>query len=365
MKITLLLILSFLGTIYAQNTSNLIVFSEDGKPFYLILNGIRQNEESKTNVKVEGLNAANYTTKIIFSDTKLGEIQKKYLMVQDADGNFAEVTYAIKEKKGEYKLKWRSSVTLAQAPVYVGEPVIYSTIPKPEIGTVIITETVSTSTSGQEGVNINMDMNVNEGAINSGVYVEETIIESSSSSVNGGTVSQTTTTTTQAGGVSDNVGISVNVGGVNMGVGINVNDGVGVSQTTTSTITTSSSSTYQTGGNVVIENQPQYYIPGYIGAIGCNGAPMSPENFNRAKNSIKAKSFSDSKMTLAKQITNTNCLTSQQAKEITELFNFEDDRLEFTKLSYSSIYDLDNFYIVNDAFEFESSIEELDEYIRR
>lgn len=358
MKTVLILILVFCSSIYAQNTSNLIVFSESGNSFYLILNGIRQNEEPQTNVKVEMLNAPNYTTKIIFSDTKLGEIERKYLLVQDADGNPAEVTYAITEKKGQYKLRWRSAVPLNQAPIYVGEPIIYTTVPKPEIGTVVITETTTTSLGTVNTGGVNVGVNINEPMVNTDVYVEETYSESSSTTINGTTVSQTTTTTTQTNGNSESVGINMNVGGVSMGVGINVNDELGA-QTTTTTTTTN---TYQTAGAVVVEGQPQY-MPGYTGLIGCNGIPMSPQSFNQAKKSINEKSFSDSKMTLAKQIASTNCLTSQQAKEITQLFDFETDRLDFAKVVYGSIYDLDNFYIVNDAFEFESSINELNDYI--
>ena len=58
-------------TSIAQNTSNLIVFSEDGLKFYLILNGIRQNEVPLTNVKVTGLNQPYYSAKIIFEDAKV------------------------------------------------------------------------------------------------------------------------------------------------------------------------------------------------------------------------------------------------------------------------------------------------------
>lgn len=360
MKAVSILILLFCSSIFAQNTSNLIVFSENGNPFYLILNGIRQNEEPQTNVKVEMLNAPNYTTKVIFSDTKLGEIEKKYLLVQDADGNPAEVTYAIIEKKGQYKLRWRSAVPLNQAPIYTGEPIIYTTVPKPEIGTVVITETTTTSLGTVNTGGVNVGVNISEPIVNTDVYVEETYSESSSTTINGTTVSQTTTTTTQSNGNSENVGINMNVGGISMGVGINVNDGIGTQSTTTTTTTTTN--TYQTGGAVVVEGEPKY-MPGYTGLIGCNGIPMSPQSFNLAKSSIDNKSFSDSKMTLAKQIVSTNCLTSQQAKEITQLFDFESDKLEFAKVVYGSIYDLDNFYIVNDAFEFESSINELNDYI--
>ncbi|HNQ83646.1 MAG TPA: DUF4476 domain-containing protein, partial [Bacteroidales bacterium] len=53
-----------------------------------------------------------------------------------------------------------------------------------------------------------------------------------------------------------------------------------------------------------------------------------------------------------------------QVKEIMKLFSFEESRLEFAKYAYGYTYDLSNFYIVNDAFSFESSIDELNKYIR-
>ena len=56
---------------------------------------------------------------------------------------------------------------------------------------------------------------------------------------------------------------------------------------------------------------------------------------------------------------------AEQVKEIMLLFDFESTRLEFAKEAYSYTYDLDNYYILNDAFDFESSISELNEFITK
>ena len=69
-------------------------------------------------------------------------------------------------------------------------------------------------------------------------------------------------------------------------------------------------------------------------------------------------------MTLAKQITKSNCLTAEQVKQLTMLFDFESGKLEYAKFAYAYCYDLGNYYKVNDAFDFESSIKELDEHIK-
>lgn len=161
------------------------------------------------------------------------------------------------------------------------------------------------------------------------------------------TTTQTTTTTT-TGGTGDNVniGVGVNVGG-NVGIGINVNTG---GSTTTQTTTTTT-----TGGHV-----PEEVI--VVEDTGCYA--MSQSDFSQALASIKDKSFSDSRLTLAKQVTKGNCLTASQIKQIMTQFDFEDTKLEYAKFAYGYCFNPENYWKVNDAFGFESSIDELNEYIQ-
>lgn len=92
--------------------------------------------------------------------------------------------------------------------------------------------------------------------------------------------------------------------------------------------------------------------------------PISDANFQTALTSIKNKSFESDKLTLAKQIVLSNCLTSRQIKEIMKTFSMEGTKLEFAKYAYKRVYDPENYYLVNDAFSFSSSISELDNYIK-
>ena len=46
-----------------------------------------------------------------------------------------------------------------------------------------------------------------------------------------------------------------------------------------------------------------------------------------------------------------------------QLFTFEASKLDYAKYAYDYCWEKNNYYQVNDAFEFESSIEELDAYI--
>jgi hypothetical protein len=310
-----LLAFTFAGIVNAQLT-NLIFFTEQGERFQVILNGLLQNSSPETNVKITGLPAPSYKLKIVFEDQKLGEVDKTMYINQGA-----EITYAIRQnKKGEYIVRYQNEVPIAQAPpqIQAQRVIVYSEAP----------EAVSTTT---------------------------------------------TTTTTANGNNAAGMGISIN--DPSMGANVNVNFnlgsmGVQSSSTTTTTTTTTSSQGYshtQTGSGTYNDPIPveheTYVMPGYNGPYGCQW-PMSPPDFEQAKHSIGSKDFEDSKLTIAKQIISTNCLLSSQVREIMLMFSFEDSRLAFAKYAYGYTLDLGNYYKVNDAFTFESTIDELNEYIQ-
>jgi hypothetical protein len=295
--------------------SNLVVFSENGERFYLILNGIRQNENPETNIKIENLINQFYSTKVIFEDGAVGEVIKKHLMVVDADGNPGEMTYALRmSKKGEYKFKWQSFTPVRQAPVPSSNVTViqYHSDPLPASG-IQITETTTT-----------------------------------------------TTTTTGSGNMgSENVNVGMNVGGVSFGMNVNIDDEPINSSSQTTTTTTYSTTT--SGTEVIVDDRP--YMEGYAGRVGCNNWIMTSNDFQSAKSSIRTKDFEDSKIRVAKQIANANCLSSLQVKEIMLLFDFENTRLDFAKMAYGRTFDIDNYYKVHDAFDFESSIDQLNRAI--
>ncbi|MCF8275792.1 MAG: DUF4476 domain-containing protein [Flavobacteriales bacterium] len=146
------------------------------------------------------------------------------------------------------------------------------------------------------------------------------------------------------------VNVNMNMGG--MGVDMNVN----ISETYTETHTTTTTTTTSGGSD-------HYVMPGYGGAIGCPW-PMEEGQFADARNSVASKDFEDSKLTVAKQITGSNCLTADQVKRMMGTFDFEDSKLEYAKFAYDKTYDIGNYYKLNDAFDFSSSIDELNDYIQ-
>ncbi len=105
------------------------------------------------------------------------------------------------------------------------------------------------------------------------------------------------------------------------------------------------------------------YVPGYNGPYGCP-MPMNGNDFNTAKESIRSKTFESTKLEIAKQVTDANCFTAQQIKELVQVFEFEASKLEFAKYAFPHCYDKNNYYKVNDAFTFEASMTELSNFVK-
>ncbi len=301
-KLYLLFFIILSGTFFAfsQPYSTLTFFSENGQPFTVIVNGLKKNLEPRTNVKIEGLTNPAYKIKIIFEDKAIPNIDKN---VYTKPGT--EITYRIKkDKKGRNVLRFYSESPLPYDYVY-NEPSYQDEV-------YINNNTVVTDPS-VNGININMNVNETGGSIS--IQTED--------------------------GVNLNSNVNVNSTGAHYESNIYENE---------------------THYEVTEAHTNHYVMPGYNGRIGCPW-PMSPNNFQRAKQTIMNADFDSDKRTIAEQVMNSNCLTAQQVKEIASLFDFESDKLKFAKFAYTRTFDVENYFIINDIFDFSSSISELNKYI--
>ena len=92
---------------------------------------------------------------------------------------------------------------------------------------------------------------------------------------------------------------------------------------------------------------------------------MNDYEFDMLKRTIDQRSFDSSRLQIAKQAISSNRITAQQVTELLGLMTFESTKLELAKFAYHHTLDKQNYFLVNDAFTFESSIDELNEYIFR
>jgi len=171
---------------------------------------------------------------------------------------------------------------------------------------------------------------------------------------NSGVPTPVSTTVTQTT-ITETTGTNANVNVNGMGINVNVNmpeNGTVVQQTTTTTTTTTSSSSAST------------IAPTPTTPASCGGYPMAPGDYQSAKSTIEQASFEDSKLSTAKEIAAANCLYAAQVAEICKLFGFENTKLTFAKYAYKRCIDPQNYFKVNNVFDFDASKTELSSFIR-
>lgn len=316
----------FAGMSFGQS-ANGVFFSEFGENFILFFNGQQQNQDAATNVRVEDIKVDFAQIRVQFPDMPSEGF--------NANVGFEigqETTYIIKKnRKGKYVARLHSSVDINTV---VPEPVVVA--PRP--GTPAPEPRPEPAARPQPE--------------------EQTK-----------TTITTTTTTRQPERERERERIGVNMqvpgGGVNISIdGMDMDMEI-TEQTTITTTTTTTSSGGTRPAPEPVREEPvvrRPAVPGYNGPLGCDW-PVEKSSIDQMKRSISGQSFEDSKMKIAKQATRGKCMTAAQVKEVMGLFTFEDSKLEYAKFAYDFTYDVANYYIVNDAFTFSSSVDELNSHI--
>lgn len=403
----------FITTVQAQK-ANMIFFTPNEEKFYLVVNGIQQNGQPMSNVKITEMAAPmQYNIRIRFEEAKLGIINDKVSLEPDTEKSWS---IQAKKKKGssetEMVVKVAGEIPLDNSTQAVSYPqeqiIVYHTEPLPGMNA--------------DGVSFNMNVNEQGGNVSFNV-------NGGSSTVRTNTTTTTTTTQqTSSSAMVANAGCSnpmdaisfrqqlerVRSQGTAAGKKIiaekiaqqycltaqqvyelcdalymssdklalakycygrcydpqnfeevykalptsamvkELDDYItrtGVPVRQTSTTTTSSTP-------VRVE-----YVPGYSGPYGC-AQPMSASSFEAAKASVNDADFENTKMSTAKTITGANCLTVDQVIQICKLFDFEASKLEFAKFAFSKTYDKGNYFKVNTVFDFDASKAELNKYVQ-
>jgi hypothetical protein len=321
------------------------IYSEDGFPFQIMMNGLIHNQQPQPQFVLDNLNPIEYKLRIIFADTANGVINDR-IFIRPGHEHY----YVIKKKK----------ITAAEKKFKsLGNSISRDVNAKSE-------EEAAARKEEIENMNSRFVLKLNNLVPMAGPApapqqpVQQTTVVTQPAPPpqqvvvhqQGGVQQTTTTTTTTVPG--GGVGVSGNMNGMGGSVNVNMNlGGFGMTETTVQQTTTT---TTNSGGGQV------YVMPGYSGPNNCPW-PMANADFDRAKASIASKSFDDTRLTMAKQIVGSNCLTSAQVEDIMRIFGFEETRLDFAKFAYVHTFDIGNYFQVNDAFQFESSIDELNAYI--
>lgn len=334
--------------IFAQ--MNAVIYSEAGEKFTLYLNGEAMNSAPQANVKLTGLTSEFYQARIDFQDATLADFSNNLGLHAGM-----EVSYQVKKnKKGEYVLRFytENSISSAGTADSPGNNNVkdFAIADDGHVETTTTQSQNQTTTPAKTTPNNNTDtfgMNINVDGVNMGLNVN---------------VNEPNNNT---GGA---VGMNINIDGMNMGINVNVPN-IDV-QTSGTTITTTSKSTSSNSNSTVsahttrpsepTNNQPSNAT---IAGNGNCTRSMDAASFGKAKQTIESKGFDDTRLSTAKQVAKANCLTTDQILEIMQIFGFEESRLAFAKYAYDFCFDQNNYYNVSQGFSFDSSTEELNEYI--
>lgn len=350
MKQLLLLLIFIAGSLSAQlPTSNLIFFAENGEKFYIVMNGLRYNEQPQTNVKLTDLQPATYKVKAIFDDVSLGQVTKTIPLEPAVEYTFnirpkkkTEVGQAIKragrQVQRDMNIIDSTEVDAEQPEIYVmrfvSETPLMVAVPPPAYAPAPTAVVVQ-----------------NPPPVQQGRVTQQTTV---------------TTTGTPTAVVAPGAGVNMSVNDPDLGVNFNMNVGVpgAVIGGSTSVQQTTTTTTYGTQQQVVpVQQQQQVYVmPGYNGPVGCPW-PMDQSTFASAQSTINNQTFEDNKLQVAQQVLGSNCMTSAQVASLMQAFTFEDTKLQFAKFAYGRTFDIGNYFVVNNAFDFSSSVDELNAFI--
>ncbi len=152
----------------------------------------------------------------------------------------------------------------------------------------------------------------------------------------------TTTTTTTSSPDASGINVSTPFGSVRVNTG-ETNDASSTQETTTTTVYTSSA-------------------PAATGT-GCAGTVMGDSDFKSALSAVAGRSAEESKLLMAKQIMSGSCMASTQVKQMLQQLSTEQARLELAIFAYDRTVDKGNYYKVNDVFQNEASVDELNKAI--
>lgn len=92
-------------------------------------------------------------------------------------------------------------------------------------------------------------------------------------------------------------------------------------------------------------------------------APSNSFNFRDFIYTLKNQRFESDRLSVARQALYSNYMDTYQIKEVLSIMEYEDSRLEFAKDAYQKCVDKQNYYRVNDMFQYSSSVHALEEFI--
>ena len=332
--------------------STAVVFSEMGEKFTLYLNGEKQNEQPVHNLRIDDLNGDYYIARVDFADASLPDFTHKNFFVEDHTIN----NFMIKlNRKGKYVMRYFPGGDVATS-----APDAPATETVLEVQTIVVEEeehphpvqttktvttqtTTTTSTTAPSEAKDDMlgGMKLNMAFDSTGLKLDTGFsVDGMDQSDMGGSISMP--------------GLDIDIQMDGMEIDMDAPMSAEESQTTT-TVTTTTTTTYEIPVQQTVNAPVEQEV-----VVDCG---FTDSEFAQLQRTIENKSFDDGKKAIFQQAIRSKCPTSAQVAVLLEEFSFDDSKLDLAKYAYNRVADQSNFYSVNEAFSFDSTIEELNDYI--
>lgn len=296
----------------AQVINNLVVFSNDGEKFTLILNGEKQNQYPDSRVRVTDLTLKVYKVTLIF--------ENKNLKTHNTDLTFfstnEECIFTLNNHGHKHTMDYVTATPI-----------------NPQLAKQNTTST--NSNTNTTGTNTNTSTNTN-------------------TTTNTNTNTNTTSNTNSTSGGNEDVAIKTKLGTIDVGTnGIKIG-GKGVNLNLSEKNKTASSSVNILGNDISMSKSLK---------TGCK-SPMSGLDFDESKKTVVSQTTDSTRMIAAVKIINANCMLTAQVKEIMQLFTTDLTKLHFAKKAYSHTSDLNNFGQLDETFTSEEGKKDLHSFIK-
>lgn len=375
MKNLILLFSLFIGSMsFAQGKGDVTIYSNTGNKFYVILNGVRQNDQPETNVKVTGLTNPWYDCKIMSANNNF-TIEKKIVVKYDT-----LITYNIKEKRGKFKMRFLSEAPLGTS----------TAVPDQTVVGYHATEEPANTRNESDNSNTNTNTKVNNNNTTETVTTTTSSTTSTSDSRNGTTGNDETESVNINMNVTENgMGADVNVSMTGTAdpdrTNTNVSSDVNSSTTTTSTTTTTTSTTTTSGTNTgttkfgEMTTTTMTTDPGYKNQTNTedrtmyqddemtveinNNCYITDDEVDNLAMQVADESFADDQSRIGNMAAENKCMNTEQIMKVANSFSFEDNKLEFLKKAHKNCTDQGNYYKVMETLTFSGDKEELQNYI--
>ncbi len=295
---------------------SLTVFSQNGDKFFLFLDGVQQNDEARSDIRVQQIPGLYYNAKIVFKNPSLAPIIKNNLYISDGEDVLMDAAYRLRrDKTGKPKLNFYSMKTVQQnfipAPglfVYnFGNTGLIAGVSKPASPKKAVASTVKGSISNIKITSVDDKPKASPKPIASKTVKKPT------------TISPTVETKPKAS----------------------------VTSVTPKAIYTKEEN------NATVEDIKK-----------CNGWPMGKADLAAAIKTVEESGKDADKLVTAKELITSNCLLVSQVKEFSTLFKNEKTRLDFVKFAYKYTSDKRNYAELQKLFSLEINKRELIKFIK-